>query len=162
MLHRSARYLALFETPGAPRERLVKLRDVPSAQALFAELAEEWPEDVALAAGSADAGLRTDPEWLGVAVRNLVENGARHGRPPLAVTWRVERSHLVVRVSDGGSTPGFSLRRAVTPFDRADRSPGLGLGLAIVERVARLLGGRLSHEPSPTVFQLRVPSRGPS
>jgi signal transduction histidine kinase len=162
VLHRSARYLALFETAGAPRERLVKLRDLPSARELFEELSEEWPEDVSLGAASADAPIRTDPEWLGVAVRNLVENGARHGAPPLAVTWAVDEANLVVRVSDGGKTPGFSLRRAIEPFGRADDSPGLGLGLAIVDRVARLLGGRLSHAPSPTVFELRVPSRGPS
>jgi two-component system osmolarity sensor histidine kinase EnvZ len=162
VLHRSARYLALFETPGAPAGRLVKLRAVPSARALFEELAEEWPEGVRLAAPPEDAPLHTDPEWLGVAVRNLVENAARHGAPPVAVTWAVEGAVLAVRVADGGSTEGFSLRRAVAPFGRSEQSTGLGLGLAIVDRIARLLGGRLSHAPSPTVFALRVPAGDPS
>jgi signal transduction histidine kinase len=161
VLHRSARYLALFETPEAPRGRIVKARPVPSARQLFEDLAEEWPEGVSLVAASEDAPVHTDPEWLGVAIRNLVENGARHGAPPLAVTWAVKDGMLVVRVTDGGSTPGLSIRRAAAPFERADGSAGLGLGLAIVDRVARLLGGRLSHEPSPTAFELRLPVGGP-
>ncbi len=159
VLHRSARYMALFETPGASREQLVNVRDVPSARAMFEELADEWPEGVALVDAASDGPLRTDPEWLGVAVRNLVENAARHGKPPIAVRWGFEDDGLVVRVSDGGTTEGFSVRRAVAPYARDERSPGLGLGLAIVDRVARLLQGRLSHEPSPTVFELRLPAR---
>jgi signal transduction histidine kinase len=162
VLHRSARYLALFETSGLPRQRLVKLREVSSANALFEELREDWPEHVSLVAGAKDGPLRTDPEWLGVALKNLVENGVRHGKPPFVVTWSLDNDELLVRVADGGRTPDFSLRKAVAPFARADESPGLGLGLAIVERVSKLLGGKLTHEPSPTVFQLRIPSGGPT
>ena len=159
VLHRSARYMALFETPGGSHEQLVNVRNVPSARAMFEELAEEWPAGVTLFDARDDAALRTDPEWLGVAVRNLVENASRHGAPPITVRWSFEDDTLVVRVSDGGSTEGFSVRRAVAPYARDVKSPGLGLGLAIVDRVARLLRGRLVHEPSPTVFELRLPAR---
>jgi signal transduction histidine kinase len=163
VLHRSARYMALFETK-APSERLVKLREVASAREMFDEFSEEWPEGVTLVSvppsshGGRDGPLKTDPEWLGVAVRNLVENGVRHGKAPVTVSWSLEGETLTVRVADCGASPKLSLRRAIAPYDRDDNSPGLGLGLAIVDRVARLLGGRLSHEGSPTVFQLQVPS----
>lgn len=159
VLHRSARYMALFETPGAGSDRLVKARDVLSVRAMFEELADEWPEGVTITERSADGTVRTDAEWLGVAVRNLVENAARHGAPPVEVSWAIDGDELVIRVSDGGKTEAFSIKRAIAPYTRDDASPGLGLGLAIVERVARLLGGRLSHEPSPTAFELRLPAR---
>jgi signal transduction histidine kinase len=77
------------------------------------------------------------------------------------VRWALEQGDLIVRVTDGGSTRNLSLGRAAAPFEKADRSAGLGLGLAIVERIAKLLRGKLSHESSPTAFVLRVPA-GPA
>lgn len=161
VLHRSARYMALFETSetGGSSVSLVKIAEVPSVKDLFEELSEEWPEGVALTAPPEDVAIRVDPEWLGVAVRNLVENGVRHGKPPVAVAWRIDAGDLVVSVADGGSSASLSLRRAIAPNERDPKSPGLGLGLAIVDRVARLLGGKLSHEPSPTMFELRIPAK---
>lgn len=148
--------MALFEASSRP-EDIVRREDVASVDGLFAELAEEWPAGVEVRPSSDDGPAQTDPEWLSIAVRNLVENAVRHGRPPVLVTWKRTDAELVVRIADAGSTPSFSLRRAVAPYHRDPASPGLGLGLAIVERVARLLGGALRHEPSPTVFELRVP-----
>lgn len=158
VLHRSARYMALFETNGSAAS-LVALRDVPSCKTMFDELADEWPEGVSLAAAPADGAITTDVEWLGVAVRNLVENAARHGVAPVEVSWRLDAANLVVRVADAGETPKLSLHRVTSPHARDEKSAGLGLGLAIVDRIARLLGGRLTHEPSPTTFELRIPSR---
>ena len=157
VLHRSARYLALFETDGAARTTLAKAREIASARELLEELATEWPEGVTLVHGDVDGPVHTDPEWLGVALRNLVENAQHHGRPPVFVRWRLDGDALVVRVCDGGTTPALTLTKAALPFARAAESQGLGLGLAIVERIARLLRGRLVHEASPTVFELRVP-----
>jgi signal transduction histidine kinase len=158
-LHASARFMALFE-PGA-RDAVVTPQEIPSAEALFDELAGSWPEGAALVSGAIDGPLRLDAAWLEVAVKNLVENAARHGRPPIAVAWSLDRGALVVRVTDGGSTPHLSLRAASEPFRRGVESAGLGFGLAIVKRVAEILGGRLSHEPAPTTFELRVRARTP-
>jgi signal transduction histidine kinase len=159
VLHRSARYMALFEdkTSGVS---LLNIRAIPSTRELFDELSEEWPEGVTMTGSANDRAVKTDPEWLSVAVRNLVENGTRHGKPPVSVTWSIDESDLVIRVADTGTSSKLSLRRAVAPHKRDENSPGLGLGLAIVDRVARLLGGRLSHEPDPTTFELRVPIDG--
>ncbi len=156
VLHRSARYMALFET-SAKAESLIAVRDVPSAKAMFEELSEEWPEGVVLRSVGPDGAVATDREWLGVALKNLVENGVRHGRSPVSVSWTLADGGIVVRVEDSGVSPELSLRRAVQPYERDPKSPGLGLGLAIADRVARLLGGKLVHEPSPTVFELRLP-----
>lgn len=159
VLYRSARYMALFETTRG-NVSLAKIREVASVKELFDDLQAEWPEGVLLASSSGDRAVRTDPEWLGVAVRNLVENAVRHGTPPVSVTWSVDERELVVRVGDHGRSPKLSLRRATAPHERDPSSPGLGLGLAIVDRIARILGGRLSHEPEPTTFELRVPIDG--
>ena len=117
VLHRSARYMALFEDK-SDSVALVKLRAIPSVKELFDELSEEWPEGVAMTASSSDRAVTTDPEWLGVAVRNLVENGVRHGTPPVAVTWAIDGSLLVIRVADAGKSPRLSLRRAEPARDQ--------------------------------------------
>jgi signal transduction histidine kinase len=154
VLHESARYMALFETRSGA---VVRFEQLPSIDALMRELAEEWPEGVALEARSADGPIRTDPSWLGVVLRNLVTNAVRHGKRPVVVTWKCGGTEIVIRVTDTGTTPRFSLRRASLPYHRDPASPGLGLGLAIVARATRLLHGTLAHEPSPTVFQITMP-----
>lgn len=160
-LHRSARYMALFDE-GAPRRgSLLDLRPIDSANDLMLEFSGEWPDGVTLTASSADGALVTDPEWLGIAVKNLVENAHRHGRPPVSVDWRLEAADLIVRVADGGSSPTLSIRRAITPYHRDPASTGLGLGLALVDRIVHLLGGSLSHQPAPTVFELRIARHAP-
>jgi signal transduction histidine kinase len=161
VIHRSARYLALFETPSAARDRLLRVEEHDSIGDLLAGLAEEWPEgaSVELVARSPDRAIRTDADWLGLILRNLVENAVRHGHPPIVVSWATDAGELVLRIADGGSMPGFSLRD-VAPFRRHERSNGLGLGLSLVLRGTEVLGGRLAHEASPTVFELRLPLAG--
>lgn len=160
VIHRSARYLALFETTGRRgASDLAAPRAIESARALFEEMRDEWPPDVDLEGPEDDAAIETDPEWLSVALRNLVENATRHGAPPVRVAWGLEGDWLAVRVRDAGATPELSLAHALEPYHRDPSSPGLGLGLAIVARVAKLLGGTLVHEPSPTTFELRVRAR---
>jgi signal transduction histidine kinase len=150
VLHRTARYLELFErtTPLDAKKRRVSARET------FAEMSEEWPEGITLEAPETDATISVDVEWLSVAVRNLAENAVRHGKAPAVVTWSVADGHLVVRVRDAGATPDL----VIEPHRRGPTSSGLGLGLAIVLRIAELLGGSLHHEPSPTTFVLRVPA----
>lgn len=150
VLHRTARYLELFErmTPLDAKKREV------SAKETFAEMSDEWPEGVTLESPNEDSRICVDVEWLSVAVRNLAENSVRHGKPPAFVSWSVEDGHLVVRVRDAGESAGL----VVAPHRRSPSSPGLGLGLAIVHRVAELLGGTLTHEPSPTTFIFRIPA----
>lgn len=64
--------------------------------------------------------------------------------------------------------PGLSkeaARRLFQPFSRSSSAaargvPGVGLGLALSQRLSRSLGGRLSHDPTITdgaAFLLRLP-----
>ncbi|MFT5682236.1 MAG: signal transduction histidine kinase [Myxococcota bacterium] len=85
-----------------------------------------------------------DPAALSVAVRNLLENARLHGRPPIAVAV----SDGCVVVTDCGD--GFAaLDEATRPFSSRPDSPGSGLGLDIVRRVAVAHGGSLGLENRP-------------
>ncbi len=80
-------------------------------------------------------------------VANLIENALRHGGDDIEVIVTTEGGTPVLRVQDRG--PGFSadlLGRAFQRFARGDASRsrdtgGAGLGLAIVQAIARAHGG---------------------
>jgi two-component system, OmpR family, osmolarity sensor histidine kinase EnvZ len=96
---------------------------------------------------------------------NLIDNALRHGAPPIEVATRQEGGSLVVEVSDcGPGIPANEVERLRRPFTRGDPArsgaAGAGLGLAIVERIARLHAGKLELLPKPgggTIARVTLP-----
>ena len=89
------------------------------------------------------AVIRGDPHLLRRLIRNLLENAARHGKPPVKVELRHDGSELVLTVTDcGPGIPASDRERVFTPFTRLDgKTGGTGLGLSLVRQIARLHGG---------------------
>lgn len=94
-------------------------------------------------AGPRSAVIESDSRRLARIIFALLENAQMHGTAPVALSYATQ----AISVADEG--PGFSaelLECATEPFvigDRARRR-GVGLGLAIVERQARLIGADVS------------------
>jgi two-component system OmpR family sensor kinase len=80
------------------------------------------------------------------ALGNLVANAAAHGEPPVRLSARRHNGCVELHVEDGGpGLPADFADRAFERFTRADSARtagGAGLGLAIVDAVARAHGGR--------------------
>jgi len=104
-----------------------------------------------------------DGHLLSPAVRNLLSNAVRYTAPGGRVTLGAERNArgLVVSISDTG--PGIPPEEQARVFDRFFRGrsaagcEGVGIGLAIVQRVAQIHGGRVTLESRPdagTTFRL--------
>ncbi len=112
------------------------LSDVlPQADAQGAEVGCQWPEDGAV------FPLKGDEDLLAVMLRNLVDNGVRHGGRGAQVEVVFEADAL--RVQDNGpGVPEEALQRLGQRFHRppGTTQPGSGLGLSIVRRVADLHG----------------------
>lgn len=119
-----------------------------------------------VAVGSAVMG-RTDPALLERMVRNLIENAIRYtndGGILLGVRRRGGQVRIDV-VDSGIGIPAEKLPHIFEEFFQVgnpgrDRNQGLGLGLAIVRRLARLLGAELlvtSREGHGTCFTLLLP-----
>ncbi len=149
-----------------PRPQTFPLRDIfrrlHMQYAGQAELA-----GLALRFSPGGKSVTSDPQLLERIVGNLVHNAIRyttHGG--IAVVARSTSTHINIEVWDTG--PGIAaadLRRIFEEFFQVgrgerDRSRGLGMGLAIVKRLAALLGHRLEVASVPgrgTMFRVGVP-----
>lgn len=104
-------------------------------------------------AGAA-AAVRSDAAMLGRILRNFVSNAVKYtGRGRVLVGVRPRGADLRIDVIDTG--PGFDAAEAQAVFrefhrlDGAMAEQGIGLGLAIADRLARLLGHRIEVMSRP-------------
>ncbi|MGI8440679.1 MAG: sensor histidine kinase [Thermoleophilaceae bacterium] len=125
------------------------------------ELTVEAPEGLELTA---------DRLRLEQAAGNLLENALQHGGGMVRLWADGEEDEVRIHVADegGGFPPGF-LPSAFERFSRVDQARsggGAGLGLAIVQAIARAHGGRAHAENremgTEVWLALPVPLEGPS
>lgn len=119
--------------------------------------------------GLAGLRVRTDKRRLHQVLVNLVGNAESHGRGLTAVFVRREGGRVWILVDDAG--PGVPPEMRERVFERFSRGPtsragrGSGLGLALVERHVRLLGGVVEVHDAPgggARFGVGLPLEGPS
>ena len=114
-----------------------------------------------------DLVVRSDTILLERIVRNFVSNAIRYtNEGSVKLTAREDDGHIAIMVTDTGL--GIPEEKQGVIFDEyvqldnpeRDRDKGLGLGLAIVSRIAHLLGHELhleSTEGGGSVFRVDVP-----
>jgi signal transduction histidine kinase len=118
--------------------------------------------------GAIDVGtLRADPETLRIALDALLENAVKYTEPREAIelSARADGYMVEIAVADGGAgIPAQALDRIFERFARADAARtrdrgGVGLGLAIVDAIAKAHGGRCTVRSSEqgSTFVLRLP-----
>ena len=128
--------------------------------ALARRVGEEWITralergvDFGLAAPEQPVFVRGDEALLSELLSNLVDNALRYGRPGGRVTVHVDPgAQPVLSVRDDG--PGIAPAERTRIFERFYRPPGTpgegcGLGLAIVDEIARLHGARVEVTNDP-------------
>lgn len=105
------------------------------------------------------------PQALQRLLTNLVENALRYGQPEFRIVTRVNGAQLQLSVIDHGTgIPAAELEAMKRPFKRGSAAhngkAGVGLGLAIVERIAQLHGGSLqlrATDPSGLTVVVAIP-----
>jgi two-component system OmpR family sensor kinase len=97
--------------------------------------------------GGPDEYVDADPARLDQATGNLVDNALVHGTGPIVLEVRSKDGEVALHVLDSGpGLPEHFSARALDRFSRADSARsagGAGLGLAIVDLIARGHGGRV-------------------
>lgn len=111
---------------------------------------------------------RADPDGLALVLRNLIDNALKFTRdrhpPRLRILGESTDRSAILSIQDNGI--GFDMRFHDCIFEifqrlqRAEDYPGTGVGLAIVRKAARRMGGRVWAESAPeqgATFYLELP-----
>jgi phosphoserine phosphatase RsbU/P len=108
-----------------------------------------------------------DPDRIGQLASNLLSNSVKHGSNdrPIVVEATVEDDEFRLSVTNAGlPIPAAAHEKLFQPFVRGvNAGKGLGLGLFIVNEIAKAHGGRMSvrSEDDTTRFILEIPQRKP-
>jgi signal transduction histidine kinase len=107
--------------------------------------------------------VRGDPVLLAQALGNLIDNALKYTPADSTITVAVRRlsnQSVEVAVADRGpGIPDTEKPKAVERFYRGDLSrgtPGVGLGLSLVDAVARLHGSELKLEDNRPGLRARM------
>ena len=122
---------------------------------LAAEEAARFGASVASApVGGGPIEVEGDATLLRRLIRNLLDNAAKHGRPPIHIEVTSREAGARIVVSDHG--PGIApseRERVFEPFYRpaghSEASGGWGLGLSLVRQIASRHGGAVFCEEEP-------------
>ena len=100
--------------------------------------------------------IRGNSKLLRRAIRNLIDNAFKHGKPPVNVTVDPSDTTVRIRVSDAGEGISEELKQKVfQPFFRAQGKQnisGYGLGLSLVRQIAEVHGGSVDVVDSDNVL----------
>ena len=160
-----ARATQLIETLGRLSQRLEKMLQLARAEAglglgrtetdlvaITRLVVEDYTRRPQLGTRLAfDAGpspnliVAVDPDALGIALQNLIDNALCYSPPGAAVEIVIGPGPAVRIVNAGPTISPDKLAKLKGRFERAGRkgAPGTGLGLAIAEEIMRQAGGQL-------------------
>lgn len=122
------------------------------------------PPPISIHQREKDVWVKGSLPLIGQVIVNLMKNAlsasAAAGRPGAKVTVTAEDGFARIEVADYGTGVSEAAAKTIfTPFSKSARG-GMGLGLAICQRIASTLGGSLSwknSEAGGAVFTFTVP-----
>ena len=107
-----------------------------------------------LGKGGGPVEIVGDATLLRRLVRNLLENAAKHGLPPIEIVGERDAGMVRLVVSDHGPGIAASERERIfepfyRPAGRSESAGGWGLGLSLVRQIAQRHRGRAYCEAAP-------------
>ena len=124
----------------------------------------KWRREHGTSAHSLPGKLTVDPEGLRAALDALLENAVKYTESgdTIELRSRASAGDVVIEVADGGEgVPPEALAQIFERFARADAARtrakgGVGLGLAIVDAIAKAHGGRCTVKNSQSWRNIRA------
>ena len=113
-------------------------------------------EDVLWSPLDQDSKLLTDPYWLEVCLKNIIENAFKHGKKPIRVHLKNSHQTVQFHVTDSGNEK-LNFYEISKKFKTSSQRPGMGLGIPIVLQILKDLNGELNYEQNPTnTFSIKL------
>jgi two-component system OmpR family sensor kinase len=139
----------------ANRSPVLRAEDVMAAE-VVAEVVKDWElaepdRRVELRLPAQPRSTHGDAEALRMVVGNLVDNAGKHAPPGTPIRVPVSQPGGLTRIEvadQGDGVPPIDRERIFAPFTQLDASTtrrvgGVGLGLFLVDRLVRGMGGRV-------------------
>ncbi len=157
-----------LETNALRAERCLLAAIVAGAVDTVREEAEHHGQTLTVEQPDDPIWLQADPARLQQVFSNLLSNAVRYTPEggTIRLTVRPEDERVTVTVRDNGrGIPPHELAHIFQPFTRAATDfGGLGIGLALVQRIVALHGGRVTvdsgGEHQGSVFTVTLPRGG--
>jgi signal transduction histidine kinase len=150
LLRMLATLLEIGRSEAIPRDRLAPADPVALVQEigeLYAPVVEDAGRTLAVVTEPVPP-LPLHRELLSQAIGNLLDNALKHGSGAIALSLAAGEGTITFAVADrGAGIAAADQAEALSRFGRLDparSAPGAGLGLALVEAVARLHGGHVA------------------
>ena len=155
-----AQYQDIAELFEAPSWSLITVSEIAQ------DIATKWAVEVVTDDQLEDQALKCDPLLVDIAISNLIENAQKSCNTPAGVSVRLERVNDLLRLDvqdDGRGIPKAEWQHIWQKFYKLDTEAksaltGCGLGLYIVDQVAKVHGGHASVvSTKPSVVRLELP-----
>jgi signal transduction histidine kinase len=176
IIHDQARHMSgivsdlILLARGSPDEMTLKEVPVPVADLVKTATASVEKRATSLTV-EVEAQLRAmlDAGRVQQVIVNLLSNAVRYGKGKSLIVVRREGKDLTIEVHDNG--PGVPKKYEVAIWERFDRganrlnasTPGSGIGLAVVDAIAKAHGGETAYRDSERLggacFRVVLPNR---
>ncbi|TPG22794.1 HAMP domain-containing protein [Sphingomonas koreensis] len=144
--------LEISRSEAMPRDRFAMIDPatlLSEVAELYAPVVEEAKIAFRLAIDDTPSAMPLHRELLSQAIANLIDNALRHAAVGGDLLLQLSRDPAAIRITVADRGAGIDVadheeaRKRFGRLDRARSLPGAGLGLSLIEAVARLHGGRL-------------------
>ena len=92
--------------------------------------------------------VQVDPHAFQIVMRNLLENSLRHGGKPevqVTIASHTDSGWVELDYHDDGVGAGEEVHHLSNLFAKGRGSSGAGVGLYLVDRLVRRMGGRIEY-----------------